>query len=144
MRCVLAKTEDQQAQAMVMKVRSTLIDQRTQLINALRGHAAEFGVIAAKGISKILPLLTAIAAETTIPAIAQRDDGAAGPGRSTTSTARSPNWRPGSTAMHQANALSQLLSTAPGIGPIIALTFAIEVDVFGVRDPAATWRHGSG
>lgn len=45
MRCVLAKTEDQQAQAMVMKVRSTLIDQRTQLINALRGHAAEFGVI---------------------------------------------------------------------------------------------------
>ena len=30
--------------------------------------------------------------------------------------------------MHAANAISQLLATAPGIGPIIALTFAIEVD----------------
>jgi len=32
-------------------------------------------------------------------------------------------------AMHHANELSQMLATAPGIGPIIALTFAIEVDV---------------
>ena len=31
--------------------------------------------------------------------------------------------------MHKANELSQMLATAPGIGPIIALTFAIEVDV---------------
>jgi transposase len=31
--------------------------------------------------------------------------------------------------MHHANELSQMLATAPGIGPIIALTFAIEVDV---------------
>ena len=128
MRFVLAKTEDQQAQAMVMKVRTTLIDQRTQLINALRGHAAEFGVIAAKGISNILPLLAAIAAETTIPAIAREmmallgrqidhlnDQVAALEARFA--------------AMHKANELSQLLATAPGIGPIIALTYAIEVDV---------------
>jgi transposase len=32
------------------------------------------------------------------------------------------------TAMHKANAISQLLATIPGIGPIIALTLAIEVD----------------
>jgi len=128
MRCVLAKTEDQQAQAMVMKVRTTLIDQRTQLINALRGHAAEFGVIAAKGISKIPPLLAAIAAETTIPAIAREMMALLGrqiehlDSQITELEARFA-------AMHQANALSQLLATAPGIGPIIALTFAIEVDV---------------
>ena len=32
------------------------------------------------------------------------------------------------TAMHKANAISQLLATIPGIGPIIALTLAIEID----------------
>ena len=32
------------------------------------------------------------------------------------------------TAMHKANAVSQLLATIPGIGPIIALTLAIEID----------------
>jgi hypothetical protein len=32
---------------MVLKVRETLVGQRTQLANALCGHAAEFGVIAA-------------------------------------------------------------------------------------------------
>ena len=29
---------------MVLKVRETLVDQRTQLFNTVRGHAAEFGV----------------------------------------------------------------------------------------------------
>jgi transposase len=67
MRFVLAKSAEQQAQGMVLKVRETLVGQRTQLINALRGHAAEFGVIAAKGISQVAPLLKAIEAETTIP-----------------------------------------------------------------------------
>jgi hypothetical protein len=38
---------------MVLKVRETLVNQRTQLVNALRDHAAEFGIIAAKGIGQI-------------------------------------------------------------------------------------------
>jgi transposase len=127
MRFVLAKTEDQQAQAMVMKVRATLGDQRTQLINALRGHAAEFGVIAAKGTANIPPLLTAIAAETTIPALAREMMALLGQqidqlnGQLAGLEARLG-------AMHRDNAISQLLATAPGIGPIIALTFATEVE----------------
>lgn len=56
MRFVPVKTATQQAQGMVLKVRETLVYQRTQLANALRGHAAELGVIAAKGISQITPL----------------------------------------------------------------------------------------
>jgi transposase len=67
MRFVLAKSAGQQAQGMVLKVRETLVDQRTQLVNALRGHAAEFGVIAAKGIGRIASLLAAIEADTEIP-----------------------------------------------------------------------------
>ena len=34
---------------MVLSVRELLVKQHTQLVNAVRGHAAEFGVIAAKG-----------------------------------------------------------------------------------------------
>jgi len=39
MRFVLTKSEAQQADGLVLKVRETLVGQRTQLINALRGHA---------------------------------------------------------------------------------------------------------
>ena len=68
---VLAKSEAQQADGLVLKVRETLLSQRTRLINALRGHAAEFGVIAAKGTSQVAPLLAAIEAEESIPAAAK-------------------------------------------------------------------------
>jgi transposase len=45
---------------MVLKVRDTLVCQRTLLVNTLRGHATEFGVIAARGTSAIGGLLKAI------------------------------------------------------------------------------------
>jgi transposase len=35
--------------------RDLLVRRRTQLVNAVRGHAAEFGVITAKGIAKVEP-----------------------------------------------------------------------------------------
>jgi transposase len=46
---VLVKSAEQQANAMVYKVRELLVRQRTQLINALRSHLAEMGIVAAKG-----------------------------------------------------------------------------------------------
>ena len=49
MHFVPVKSVTQQAQGMVLKVRETLVGQRTLLVNTLRGHAAEFGVIAGKG-----------------------------------------------------------------------------------------------
>jgi transposase len=48
-----------------------LVKQQTQAINALRGHANEFGVIAAKGTSHVEALLTRVAADSAIPAEAQ-------------------------------------------------------------------------
>jgi len=71
MRFVMAKSAEQQAQGMVLKVRETLVRQRTQLVNMVRGHAAEFGVIAAKGIGRISSVLVAIEAEETIPPAAK-------------------------------------------------------------------------
>jgi transposase len=52
---------------MVLKVRESLVGQRTVLVNALRRHAAEFGVIAGTGLGKIGPLLAAIEQEAVIP-----------------------------------------------------------------------------
>ena len=49
MRFVAAKTEAQQAAAMVFRTRDLLVRQRTQLINALRGHLAEYGWVAPRG-----------------------------------------------------------------------------------------------
>lgn len=49
MRFVAVKTMEQQAAPMLHKTRDLLVRQRTMLINGLRGHLAEFGIIAAKG-----------------------------------------------------------------------------------------------
>jgi transposase len=127
MRFVLTKSAEQQAQGMVLKVRETLVGQRTQLANTLRGHAAEFGVIAAKGMSRIASLLEAIEAETTIPLKAREMLALLGEEIEHLNT-RIKEIETKLTVMHKANAISQLLATIPGIGPIIALTLATEVD----------------
>ena len=44
---------------MLAGMRERLIARRTQLSNAIRGYAAEFGLISAKGLDKIEPLLAA-------------------------------------------------------------------------------------
>lgn len=49
MRFVAVKSMDQQAMLMLHKVRDLLVRQRTMLINALRGHLAEFGIVTARG-----------------------------------------------------------------------------------------------
>src|ERR1700686_4205556 len=67
MHFVPVKSVTQQAQGMVLKVRETLIGQRTALINTVRGHAAEFGIIAGKGAGQIVPLLSTIEQEAAIP-----------------------------------------------------------------------------
>ena len=72
MHFVPVKSAGQQAQGMVLKVRETLVAQRTALVNALRAHAAEYGVIAGKGLSNIALLVEVVAAEPAIPAEAAR------------------------------------------------------------------------
>ncbi len=49
MRFVAVKTEEQQASGVVFRARDLLVRQRTQCINALRGHLAEYGWVAPKG-----------------------------------------------------------------------------------------------
>jgi transposase len=68
MRFVAVKTEEQRARAMVFRTHDLSVRQRTQLINALRGHLAEHGVIAPQGPARLKTLAATIdAAETTMP-----------------------------------------------------------------------------
>jgi transposase len=121
------KSVDQQAEAMVLKLRAMLVEQRTQLINAMRGHAAEFGVISGRGTGKAAALLAVIAADTAIPPVAQEMLGLLGE-QIDHLDCRIKALEAKLEAMHKANAISQLLATVPGIGPIIGLSFAIDVD----------------
>ncbi len=49
MRFVKVKSTDQQMRSMLFRTRELLVGQRTQTINALRAHLAEFGVVGASG-----------------------------------------------------------------------------------------------
>jgi len=127
MHFVPLKTLAQQADGMVLKVRDTLVGQRTALINTARGHAAEFGVIAAKGAAKVAELFSAVEQQPDIPLVAgemfvllrqQIDD----------INARIAELDAKLHATHKAHPVSQRLATIPGVGPITALTLAIEID----------------
>src|SRR5215207_416258 len=60
MRFVAPKSEQTQAAALVFRARDLLVRQRTQVINALRGHLAEFGIVAAKGPARVPQLMLAV------------------------------------------------------------------------------------
>ena len=49
MRFVAVKSEAKQASAVIFRTRDILVGQRTQLINAIRGHLSEYGLIAPQG-----------------------------------------------------------------------------------------------
>src|SRR5262252_8995008 len=61
MRFVRVKSAEQQAQLMQHRARDLLMRQRTQLINAMRAHMAELGMIAPQGREGIKQLLAIIA-----------------------------------------------------------------------------------
>ena len=60
MRFVPVKSADQQATAMVLKVRDLLVRQQTQTTNALRAHLNELGIIAATGVAKVSQLIAIV------------------------------------------------------------------------------------
>jgi transposase len=120
LRSVVIKTVDQQADGIILKHREMLVSQRTQAINAPRGHAAEFGVVAAKGIVKVAALLSVLAADA-IPATARAMFQQMG------AHIEAPDQQVEAmddelAAPHKANPVSQLLAAIPGVGPLGAVT----------------------
>jgi len=75
MRFVPAKTAEQQAAVLLHRGRERLVRQRTMLVNALRGHLAEFGVIAPQGLRNVGRLIAIIRDEedARLPGLARQE-----------------------------------------------------------------------
>ena len=64
MRLITPKSAEAQAAATVFRARDLLVRQRTQLINALRGHLAEYGMVLRKGADKAAALIELVSTPT--------------------------------------------------------------------------------
>jgi len=131
MRFVSVKTAEQQAALMLAGLREQMVARRTQLSNAIRGYAAEFGITAAKGLDKIEPLLADIAQDESVPALARGSFAVQGREYAQLQSelkaieARLRAW-------HRANADSRRLAKIPGVGPIGASALVMKTP-----DPSA-------
>jgi transposase len=125
MRFVPVKTADQQAALMLVGVRDRLIRNRTQLANTIRGHAAEFGHTAAKGIAHLVPLLERIQADESLPALA-RELFALQAKEYIQLQAQIKEIDAKLTAWHRADECSQRLAKIPGVGPIGAVLLTMK------------------
>jgi transposase len=126
MRFVPVKTPEQQAALMLAGTRDGLIRRRTQLTNAIRGYAAEFGLTAAKGLDKIEPLLVRIAANTALPKLAKELFAAYGKEYAQLKV-QIQKIEAKLIAWHKDNELSRRLVEVPSIGPIGASLVAMKV-----------------
>jgi transposase len=127
MRFVAVKTVDQQSVLMLHKVRDLLVRQRTMLINALRGHLAEFGIVAARGPGGVTAaIMTLHEAQDDLPDLARQvlhgliDQMRVIGAEIAKAEKRIMAW-------HRASEASRRLATIPGIGPITASAIAAAV-----------------
>ena len=132
MRFVAVKSAEQQSVLMLHRTRELMVRQRTMLVNAIRAHMAEFGIVAPVGIPRVKELLAVIADadDDRLPPIARTClDGLARQFLSlheeiTLAEKRIHAW-------HRSSEVSQRLETIPGIGPITASALAASI-----TDPA--------
>jgi len=124
MRFVPVKSADEQAAAMLLSVRDVLVKQRTMLANAIRGHAAEFGVIGAKGVGRIADVLAR--ARESLPKLAW-DLLAVLAGQLEVLEIQLGKIERQLRVWHQENERSRRLATMPGIGPVGAMTMVLRV-----------------
>jgi transposase len=128
MRFVPIKSPEQQSVLMLHRARDLLMRQRTMLLNAIRAHLAEFGVVVAQGPDKVLDLVARLRggeplglpefAHAALLALAAQLESLAGAIRALERQLM---------AWHRANAASQRLETIPGVGLITATALAASV-----------------
>jgi transposase len=128
MRFVPVKTPEQQSILLMHRGRELLVRQRTMLANALRGHLAEFGLIAAQGLHNIAGLIAIVRDDNDrrVPDIARQVLGILADQIETLSR-RIAAIAAQILAWHKNNLTSQRLATIPSIGPIIATAIVATV-----------------
>ena len=132
MRFVAVKSAEQQGVLMLHKARDLLTRQRTALINALRGHMGELGLVAAQGPRNVAKLVEALrAAGEEVPELARRalhtliDQLGLIEIGIRKAEADILAW-------HKAHEASRRLATIPGVGPITASAIAATVPDAGL------------
>jgi len=143
MRFVSVKSMEQQSVLMLHRTRNLLIRQRTMLINAIRAHMAEFGIVAPTGVPQLKKLLNIISdtddgrlptvARTCLESLAKQF-----------LSLHEEIYRAEQhiLAWHRSNEVSRRLETIPGIGPIIASALAASItdpEVFKNGRELAAW-----
>ena len=128
MRFVPVKSAERQGVLMLHRTRDLLMRQRTMMLNAVRGHLAEFGIVTAQGPHKLLTLVRAIRigevsglpeiAREALESLATQLDNLAGEIRRLERQLKL--W-------HRADETSQRLETIPGVGIITATALAASV-----------------
>ena len=121
MRFAPAKSAEQQSVLMLHRARELLVRQRTMVINALRGHCAEFGLIVAQGASKVEELVAIIEdpGDVRLPPLAREALGSLVE-QLRSAQARFKQLEATLLAWHRSNRASRRLATIPGVGVITA------------------------
>jgi len=133
MRFVATKTPEQQSCLTLHRTRHLFIRQQTSLINAIRAHFAEFGIVAPvgrKGVEELLHVV-ADAGDKRLPEVARACLAALG-AQLRMIKVQILNFDRMITAWHRSNETSKRLDELPGVGPALATAL-----VASVADPKA-------
>ena len=133
MRFVATKTPEQQSCLMLHRTRHLFIRQQTAVINAIRAHLAEFGIVAPVGRNGVEQLLNIVAdlRDERLPDVARRCVGSLG-AQLRMLKAQILEFDRQIMAWHRSNAISKRLDDIPGVGPALATAL-----VASVADPTA-------
>jgi transposase len=142
MRFVPMKTAEQQAALMLVGLRDRLIRNRTQLSNAIRGNAAEFGLSEANGMAHLDPLFDRIQTDESVPDLA-RELLAAQAEEYAQLQAQIAKVGAKLMAWHKADECSRRLAKVPGIGPIGAALLMMKTPAPELFRSGVSLRHGS-
>ena len=133
MRFVATKTPEQQSCLMLHRTRHLFVRQQTAVINAIRAHLAEFGIVAPVGRHGVEELLKIVAdaSDQRVPEIARACVAALG-AQLRVLKMRILEFDRRIMAWHRSNAVSKRLDAIPGVGPALATAL-----VASVADPKA-------
>jgi transposase len=141
MRFVPVKSAERQAVQMLAGVRERLVRERTRLTNEIRGYGAEFGLVAARGLDKIEPLLARIAADAGVPELARASFAQLGEELARLE-AQIEQLERRLMAWHRQDEVSRRLAAIPGVGPVGAVMLTVktpEPQAFGSARDFAAW-----
>jgi transposase len=128
MRFVATKTEEQQSCLTLHRSRHLFIRQQTSVINAIRAHLAEFGIVAPVGRNGVEQLLGVVAdvSDKRLPEIARACVAALGAQLQTLKT-QILQFDRMIVAWHRSCEASRRLDDIPGVGPVLATALVASV-----------------